>query len=475
MRHPGILQESVDLAHNDIRTGTQGTDGGAERQQGMLGGPPAKGKTIPCGLQALLQCRIFTVKHVPAGCQGKVTSVLAGTLSAYCNDPCEARLFGVLAFPKLVLRTVPVKGNNATEQLVLALEQRLHLFQCGDYQSLWDQAMRDNPNANTFSAPVTRAAKRQKTGAGPPAERTLARVRELVAEGASKKALQLLTSTGIHDSSDPAVIEHLKRLHPAPDAPLPLYAPGNTTEWEYSDAATFWGPLVRSSILHFPRASAPGPSGLRPSHLQDAIKRPGHGNTLVTALALFTEAWVLGRLPDAHGPWLCGANLTPLRKPDGGGATGGFWRDATESSGQGGASDVAHQGANWSHATATGWRCVAERNRSSGHGCPRGGRQQTVYGALGTFEGGPEQCVQLHRQTKCLARHADAVPQPLQLLAFLLPAKRAPVLWGARSSVTDGCPPGLPAGAGRICTGDPLSDRKGADHSRPVVANLVFG
>ena len=175
-----------------------------------------------------------------AGCQGKVTSVLAGTLSAYCNDPCEARLFGVLAFPKLVLRTVPVKGNNATEQLVLALEQRLHLFQCGDYQSLWDPAMRDNPNANTFSAPVTRAAKRQKTGAGAPAERTLARVRELVAEGASKKALQLLTSTGIHDSSDPAVIEHLKRLHPAPDAPLPLYAPGNTTEWEYSDAATYW-------------------------------------------------------------------------------------------------------------------------------------------------------------------------------------------------------------------------------------------
>ena len=318
LRHPGILQESVDLAHNDIRTGTQGTDGGAERQQGILGGPPAKGKTIPCGLQALLQCRIFTVKHVPAGCQGKVTSVLAGTLSAYCNDPCEARLFGVLAFPKLVLRTLPVKGNNATEQLVLALEQRLHLFQCGDYQSLWDQAMRDNPNANTFSAPVTRAAKRQKTGAGAPAERTLARVRELVAEGASKKALQLLTSTGIHDSSDPAVIEHLKRLHPAPDAPLPLYAPGNTTEWEYSDAATFWGPLVRSSILHFPRASAACPSGLRPSTLQDAIKRPGHGNTLVTALALFTEAWVLGRLPDAHGPWLCGANLTPLSKPDGG-------------------------------------------------------------------------------------------------------------------------------------------------------------
>ena len=36
------------------------------------------------------------------------------------------------------------------------------------------------------------------------------------------------------------------------------------------------------------------------------------------ALAVFTKAWAEGKLPLAHGPFLCGANLTPLKKSDGG-------------------------------------------------------------------------------------------------------------------------------------------------------------
>ena len=103
-----------------------------------------------------------------------------------------------------------------------------------------------------------------------------------------------------------------------------------------------------------------------------------------------------------------------------------------------------------------------------------GGRQQTVYGALGTFEGGPEQCVQLHRPTKRLACDAGAVQQPFQLLAFLLPAERAPILWGTRCGFTDKCPPRLPTWSSRICTGDPPNDRTGADHSRTAVADVVL-
>ena len=57
---------------------------------------------------------------------------------------------------------------------------------------------------------------------------------------------------------------------------------------------------------------------MRPTDLQDAIRRPGHGNALIQALALLTEAWALGKLPESHGPWLCCANLTPLKKSDGG-------------------------------------------------------------------------------------------------------------------------------------------------------------
>ena len=75
---------------------------------------------------------------------------------------------------------------------------------------------------------------------------------------------------------------------------------------------------IREAALRFPRASAPGPSGLRPSHLQDALLRRGGGLGLIRALAAFATAWAEAKLPPAHSPFLCGANLTPLKKTDGG-------------------------------------------------------------------------------------------------------------------------------------------------------------
>ena len=35
-------------------------------------------------------------------------------------------------------------------------------------------------------------------------------------------------------------------------------------------------------------------------------------------LAKFAKLWAEGSLPQEYAPWLCGASLTPLRKPDGG-------------------------------------------------------------------------------------------------------------------------------------------------------------
>ena len=141
----------------------------------------------------------------------------------------------------------------------------------------------------------------------------------LVAEGATRKALDTLVSPGSHDPADPAVIERLRALHPQgklleaatlPPSVDPLLASG-TDEG-------FWDNIVREAILRFPRASAPGPSGLRPSHLQDALRRRGGGLGLVRSLAALTDHWVSGTLPPHHSPFLCGANLTPLKKTDGG-------------------------------------------------------------------------------------------------------------------------------------------------------------
>ena len=73
--------------------------------------------------------------------------------------------------------------------------------------------------------------------------------------------------------------------------------------------------LIRDAIVHFPPGSAPGPSGLRPRHLQDILQGDLMGvSALLQGLALFTESCETGSLPMAAANVLCCATLIPLRK-----------------------------------------------------------------------------------------------------------------------------------------------------------------
>jgi len=45
-------------------------------------------------------------------------------------------------------------------------------------------------------------------------DRTAAAVPALLGEGATGRALQLLTSDGVYDMADPAVLARLRKLHP---------------------------------------------------------------------------------------------------------------------------------------------------------------------------------------------------------------------------------------------------------------------
>ena len=126
-------------------------------------------------------------------------------------------------------------------------------------------------------------------------------------------------SPGAHDPTNPDVIARLKSLHPTGSpAQLGALPPAVDPVLSSNHDEGFWDTILRDCVLRFPRASAPGPSGLRPSHLQDALRRRGGGLGLVRALASLTEKWVNGGLPPLHSPHLCGANLTPLKKGDGG-------------------------------------------------------------------------------------------------------------------------------------------------------------
>jgi len=111
------------------------------------------------------------------------------------------------------------------------------------------------------------AAAPEVTGASPQAsDRKASAVRALLAEGAPGRALQLRTSDGVCDSTDPAVLARLQELHLQAEglglaAPLQEDRPDFTPSWA-TDKLLAMDAVVPS----FSPSSAAAPSGMRPQH-----------------------------------------------------------------------------------------------------------------------------------------------------------------------------------------------------------------
>lgn len=72
--------------------------------------------------------------------------------------------------------------------------------------------------------------------------------------------------------------------------------------------------------MSFPNGSGPGPSGLRPSHLREAVQcpSPDHANRLMISLTRFVNLLAAGHAPSSISQHLCGALLLAIRKKNGG-------------------------------------------------------------------------------------------------------------------------------------------------------------
>ena len=260
----------------------------------------------------VLRLRVSTIRHIPAVLQEHWSRTQAAILDTFCANPSEILLWGLVAMPKLVLRVTKTRGKNAANHQQDLIRSRLHQFEQGEWQTMWATLKAE---ASTPEGPETRAGKRARTEIHATNSAAVRRAQQCLAEGSPGKALQQLTSPGLHDPKDPAVWEKLQQLHPR-GPPLQLEVLPANVELDIGDkdAQAFWEPLVKDAIASFPKSSAPGPSGLRASHLQDAPRRPGRGAPLVSAIARFCHMWAHGLIPEEMAPVLCGANLTPLRK-----------------------------------------------------------------------------------------------------------------------------------------------------------------
>jgi hypothetical protein len=305
---------NVDLAHGGDYMDCAPTRGLTEALAAVSTIRPPKTivGTSTISLLTVLGLHLSPVLHIPAGVNELFVTIMADLIEAYVDQPCEAGVFAILSLPKLALTPPAVKGEFGTGELEDTIRIRLRRFQAGEYDSLYA----DLKELITQKDRVTTRARSEKTG---PAlkDHQVRRLRTLVGEGAAAKAVQSLGSKGVHDPNDPEVVKRLQKLHPQADALIVGDLPSNLTPF-LEGGAIAWEDLIRESIRKTRKGSAPGPSGLRMGHLQDALRRPGRGARLITAIAHLAAAWVAGQIPPAHSKFWCGANLTPLEKPDGG-------------------------------------------------------------------------------------------------------------------------------------------------------------
>jgi hypothetical protein len=140
----------------------------------------------------------------------------------------------------------------------------------------------------------------------------LRRARLAAQQGQYHKAVQALSSQGVAQSSSEVKHEMLQK-HPQsapptiPPAPLP-------SQVKFDSSA------VVKALLSFPAGTAPGPSGLRASHLKEAVScpSPNRSSSFVQGLTNLVNSLCANTLPPEISIHLCGATLLALRKKSGG-------------------------------------------------------------------------------------------------------------------------------------------------------------
>ena len=284
------------------------------------GPPPAPGPpmcTRPVDTLQLLQLRVPIIRHIPGRALRAFAEVLAWAIDRYCSDPTADALFGALALPKLCLRTTPARGKHAASEVESSILHRLDLFRQGQWFTLWGEAAKERAQLDLVVETRAQKRARQEDLGRHIDPGALRRTRTLVGEGAPAKAIQSLLSDGLLQAADPQTMRKLEALHPAGN-PVDIPSIPFSVEPFSNPESCPWETLVRDALGRFHRTSAAGPSGLRPSHLQEACKRPGRGTPLLQALARLSRLWIMGALPQDHAPAWCGATLVPLAKKDGG-------------------------------------------------------------------------------------------------------------------------------------------------------------
>ena len=206
----------------------------------------------------------------------------------------------LLTLPALVLPAPSRGGRRHVLRHESAVRRRCLDWLSGIRADLWAPSSAHKGKGRSPPSPA------EDDGVLPPS--IVAQVSTLIQEGALRRACAaLLQDPQVRPTEE--VVASLRLLHPAPpdedlvemDA-LRRVSPGAAPTADVDQ--------VGKALWSFPSTSGAGRSGLRPSHVRDAM-RPAD-----LLLRLLAEV-VSREVPEAVRPYVCGASIMALRKPNG--------------------------------------------------------------------------------------------------------------------------------------------------------------
>ena len=215
---------------------------------------PTIGSDLP-SLSTIFQASCPTLRHVPKGARDRWARAFSECLSAMCDAPADlSRWSKLLMLAKCVLASRATGHRLRWREILTLCRSRIDRWLAGDIATLWPEAMAGGKSL----------AKRIQSSSGSQRSHNIRRAKLAVQDGQYSKAIEALTSNGLATPSAEVLGEMLNKH---PQASLPTLPPGPVPPpLNLSETA------VKRGVRSFPNGSAPGPSGLRPSHLPGPSK-----------------------------------------------------------------------------------------------------------------------------------------------------------------------------------------------------------
>ena len=219
--------------------------------------------------------------------------------------------------PKCIVGPLKRTGKKNARKSLAVVRRRLQQWHAGQLVELWEDgarrsALTDKKKENFGTAEVV-DVEEEELDAG-----LVRRVLEAASEGALSNACSLLMIEQTVAELTPSTLDALQKLHPKAASPTVAPVFGDPFEGKELTGKQVW-PALKS----FKKLTAPGLSGLRVSHICEALDTAIriYRVDLMDALCSLISASSKGLLPAWSAPFFCAARLVPFAKKAGGGVT----------------------------------------------------------------------------------------------------------------------------------------------------------